>query len=290
MIPTSFDYFSPGSLKEAIELLTSLGEDAKILAGGQSLVPLMKLRLARPTQIVDLGAIPGLDAVREEGDRIIIGAMTTHGQIENSEMLKRRCPLLPQTAATIADVQIRNQGTIGGSLAHADPTGDFPAAILALGAEMKAVGPNGERWIKADDFFLGFFTTALEDDEILTEIKVPALENTKTVYLKAAQKAAGFAVVGIAVCLKIDQNETCEYISIGVTGVTDKPYRAEGVEKMLRGKKLEAKLIEEAATEVTRDIDVNEDINGSKEYRSHLAQVYVSRAIQAVMDTDFFLS
>ncbi|MEE9144963.1 MAG: FAD binding domain-containing protein, partial [Candidatus Binatia bacterium] len=186
MIPTSFDYFSPGSLKEAIELLTSLGEDAKILAGGQSLVPLMKLRLARPTQIVDLGAIPGLDAVREEGDRIIIGAMTTHGQIENSEMLKRRCPLLPQTAATIADVQIRNQGTIGGSLAHADPTGDFPAAILALGAEMKAVGPNGERWIKADDFFLGFFTTALEDDEILTEIKVPALENTKTVYLKAA--------------------------------------------------------------------------------------------------------
>ena len=281
MIPTSFDYFSPGSLKEAIELLTSLGEDAKILAGGQSLVPLMKLRLARPTQIVDLGAIPGLDAVREEGDRIIIGAMTTHGQIENSEMLKRRCPLLPQTAATIADVQIRNQGTIGGSLAHADPTGDFSAAILALGAEMKAVGPNGERWIKADDFFLGFFTTTLEADEILTEIKVPALENTKTAYLKAAQRAAGFAVVGIAVCLKIDQNGTCKDITIGVTGVTDKPYRAEGVEKLLRGKKLEAKLIEEAATGVTRDIDVNEDINGSKEYRSHLAQVYVARAIQA---------
>ncbi|MFQ5904079.1 MAG: FAD binding domain-containing protein, partial [Candidatus Binatia bacterium] len=215
------------------------------------------------------------------GDSIIIGSMTTYEQIENSELLKKRCPLLSQTAATIADVQVRNQGTIGGSLAHADPAGDMPATILALGAEMKGVGPNGERWIKAEDFFLGLLTSALEPDEILTEIRVPILEKTKTAYLKAAQRASGFAVVGVAVCLKLNKNGSCEEIAIGVTGVTDKAYRAQSVEQKLKGKKLEMKLIEEAAAEVVDGIDIIEDINGSKEYRSHLAQVYTARAIQA---------
>ena len=282
MIPASFEYFSPRSVKEAIDLLSS-HEDAKLLAGGQSLVPLMKLRLAKPRYIVDLNRIPGLDSIREDGDHIFIGGLTTHAQLEHSDLLKQKCPLLPQTAATIADVQVRNQGTLGGSLAHADPAGDMPAAILALGAEMKAVGPNGERWIKAEDFFLGFLMSTLEPDEILTEIKVPILNGVKTVYLKAAQRASGFAVVGVAACLKLDKSGICEDMTIGVTGVTDKPYRAEGVEKMLRGKKLEAKLIEEAAAEVTRDTDVIEDINGSKEYRSHLARVYTARAIETAL-------
>ena len=282
MIPASFEYFSPRSVKEAIDLLSS-HEDAKLLAGGQSLVPLMKLRLSRPSCIIDLNRIAGLDTIREEGGKIIIGGLTTYTQLENSDLLKQRCPLLPQTATTVADVQVRNQGTIGGGLAHADPAGDMPPAILALGAEMKAVGPNGERWIKAEDFFLGLLMTTLEPDEILTEIKVPILNGVKTVYLKAAQRASGFAVVGVADCLKLDKSGHCEDIAIGVTGVADKPYRAEGVEKMLRGKTLEAKLIEEAAAEVTRDTDVIEDINGSKEYRSHLARVYTARAIETAL-------
>lgn len=284
MIPASFEYFSPDNLKEALDLLSSR-EDVKILAGGQSLVPLMKLRLAKPRTIVDLSRIHDLNYIREQGKHIILGSMATYAEIEESPLLHAKCPLLPQTAAVIGDVQVRNQGTIGGSLAHADPAGDMPAAILALGAEMKATGPNGERWIKAEDFFVGLLTSALEPDEILTEVRVPLLERTKTTYLKAAQRASGFAVVGIAVCLKLNDGGIFEEIAIGVTGVGDKPYRANNVERLLKGKKPEAKLIEEAAAGVTDGIDVIEDINGSKEYRSHLAQTYVVRAIQAAMET-----
>jgi carbon-monoxide dehydrogenase medium subunit len=264
-----------------LELLSSNREEGKLLAGGQSLVPLMKLRLARPKALIDLSRIPGLDSITEDGDSLVIGALTAHAQLESSDLLKRRCPLLPQTATTIGDVQVRNQGTIGGSLAHADPAGDLPAAIMALGAEIKAVSARGERWIKADDFFLGLLTTAIEPDEIVTEVKVRASDRAKASYLKAAQRAAGFAVAGIAVCLELDSDGTCREITIGVTGVTDKAYRPHKVEQRLRGNKLEPKLIEEAAAEVTDGVDVNEDINGSKEYRSHLARVYTVRAILA---------
>ena len=280
MIPAPFDYFSPGSLQEAIDLLSSR-EDAKILAGGQSLVPLMKLRLAKPKSIIDLGRIPDLAYTREQEGSITIGAMTTHAEIEASDLLKRRCPLLSQAAATIADVQVRNQGTIGGSLAHADPAGDLPPAILALDGVIKARGPKGERQIRAEDFFLGLLMSALEPDEILTEIRIPAPGRAKTAYLKAAPRASGFAVVGIAVSFKLDPDGTCREIAVGVTGAGDKPYRAGGVEKMLKGRKLESEIIREAAAHVTGGIDVIEDINGSKEYRSHLARVYVARAIES---------
>lgn len=283
MIPAPFEYFSPTSVKEAIDLLSTRPEDTKILAGGQSLVPLMKLRLAKPSCIVDLGQLTELSYIRAQGNHIVIGAMTTHGEIENSELLKRRCPLLSQTAATIGDVQVRNQGTLGGSLAHADPAGDMPAALLALGGEIKAMGPKGERWIRAADFFLGLLTTALEPDEILTEIKVPAPEGYKTAYLKAAQRASGFAVVGIAVCLMLDRQKACADIALGVTGVGDRPYRAEGAERMVRGKRLEHNLVEQAASDVTRGTEVIEDINGSRDYRSHLARIYTIRAIQTAM-------
>ncbi|MBI2986564.1 MAG: xanthine dehydrogenase family protein subunit M [Deltaproteobacteria bacterium] len=282
MIPASFEYYSPTTLKEALDFLSSR-EDVKILAGGQSLVPLMKLRLAKPRTIVDLSRIPDLNYIREQGSRIVLGSMTTYEQIETSALLQAKCPLLPQTAAVVGDVQVRNQGTIGGSLAHADPAGDMPAAILTLAAEMKAIGPNGERWIRAEDFFVGLLTSALEPDEILTEVRVPALNGAKTAYLKAAQRAAGFAVVGVAVCLRLDQNGSCNNLAIGVTGVGDKVYRAEAVEKILLGKRLDANFIEQAAREVTRGVDVIEDINGSKEYRSHLAGVYTVRAVKAAM-------
>jgi len=283
MIPASFEYFAPASLKEALELLSTYKDDAKILAGGQSLVPLMKLRLAKPTHVIDLNRIPDLNYVRADGDSIRIGALTTHTEIENSGIIKRDSSLLAEAAATIGDVQVRNQGTIGGSLAHSDPTADLPAAILALDAEMKATGPDGERWIKAEDFFIGFLTSSLEPDEILTEIKVPVWRESKTAYLKAAQRSSGFAVVGVAVRLELEQNGICKNIAIGMTGVGDKPYRAGEVEKLLKGKKLELGLLEQAAAKVTEGLDPLEDINGSKEYRSHLAQVYTVRAIQRAL-------
>lgn len=283
MIPAPFEYFAPGTLEEALELLSSARRDAKLLAGGQSLVPLMKLRLSRPGSIVDLSRLSELKYIRKEGKEIAIGAMVTHAELERSELLKRGCPLLPRTAATIADVQVRNQGTIGGSLAHADPAGDLPAAILALDASIKATSLRGERWISAQDFFIGLLTTALEPHEVLTEVRVPILEQARTAYLKAAQRTSGFAVVGIAVCMKLTGDGSCEEIAIGVTGVGDKAYRARGVEDKLRGKKLSLKLIEEAAEEVTRDVEVIEDFSGSKRYRSHLARVYTVRAIQKAL-------
>jgi aerobic carbon-monoxide dehydrogenase medium subunit len=283
MIPGSFEYFAPRSIPEAIELLSAHRDDVKVLSGGQSLLPLMKMRLSKPGYIVDIGRIPGLDTIVEEGDKLVLGALVTHEQMEHSELLQKRCPLLPQTAATIADIQIRNRGTIGGSVAHADPAGDMPAAIMALDAEIKVVGPSGERWIKSDDFFLGLLMSVLEPDELVSAVRVPATGNDKTAYLKAAPRSSGFAVVGIAVRLTVDAAGTCTRATLGITGITDKAYRPSRTEEILTGKKLDSKIIEEAAAESTRNIDVIEDINGSSEYRAHLTHVYVTRAIEAAM-------
>src|SRR5262245_16335057 len=283
MIPGSFEYYAPRSLSDAVKYLTEHKDDVKILSGGQSLLPLMKMRLSKPGYILDIGRISGLDSIAAEGDSLIIGALITHAQIEDSELLKKQCPLLPQTATTIADVQVRNRGTIGGSIAHADPAGDWPPAIMALDAEIKVVGANGQRWIKCDDFFLGLRTSVLEPDEVVTAIKVPVTGNDKTAYLKAAPRSSGFAVVGVAVRMAMDAAGICSRITLGITGITDKAFRASLVEQMLAGKKLDTKLIESAAVESTRNVDVIEDINGSSEYRRHLTHVYVVRAIQAAM-------
>jgi carbon-monoxide dehydrogenase medium subunit len=215
----------------------------------------------------------------------MIGAMTPYYRIEESDAIRRACPLLRETAAVVADVQVRNQGTIGGSLAHADPTGDMPAAVLALEAELKAVGPGGERWLRAEEFFTGFFSTELAADEILTEIRVPALDGWSTAYLKAAPRAAGFAVAGVAVCLRQGADHTCEGIRIGVTGVTDKPYRAYTVENALRGRRLDDAAIQEAAAIVAEGLWIADDIRASSAYRAHLARVYTARAIRAARDT-----
>src|ERR671915_233957 len=270
MITGSFDYFAPRSIPEAIKLLSAHRDDVKVLSGGQSLLPLMKMRLSKPAYIVDIGKIPGLDGIVEEGNSLVLGALVTHAQIEYSELLQQRCPLLPQTAATIADIQIRNRGTIGGSVAHADPAGDMPAAIMALDAEIKVVGPKGERWIKADDFFLGLLMSVLEPDELVSAVRVPATGNDKTAYVKAAPRSSGFAVVGVAVRLTVDASGTCTHAALGITGITDKAYRPTRVEQRLAGKKLDEKTISDAAAEATRNIDVIEDINGSGEYRGQL--------------------
>jgi carbon-monoxide dehydrogenase medium subunit len=283
MIPGSFEYYAPRSLGDAVKFLSEHKDDVKILSGGQSLLPLMKMRLSKPCFIVDIGRIPNLDTITEENNSLIVGALVTHEQIESSELLKKKCPLLPQTATTIADVQVRNCGTIGGSVAHADPAGDWPATIVTLDAEIKIVGPNGERRVKCADFFLGLLMSVLEPDEIVTAIKVPITGNDKTAYLKAAPRSSGFAVVGVAVRLGVDASGNCNRAAIGITGVTDKAYRPERAEQMLTGKKLDVKSIEAAALESTRNIEIIEDINGSSEYRKHLTEVYVVRAIQQAL-------
>ncbi|MDH3444447.1 MAG: FAD binding domain-containing protein, partial [Deltaproteobacteria bacterium] len=224
MIPASFEYYAPRSLGDAVSYLAKHRDDVKILSGGQRLMPLLKMRLSKPAFIVDIGKIPGLNMIAEEGSHIVLGGLVTHTQIEESGLLKQKCPLLPQTATTIADVQIRNRGTLGGSVAHADPAGDWPATIMALDAEIKVFGPNGERWVKADEFFLGLLMSVLEPDEIVTAIRVAATGNDKTAYLKAAPRSSGFAVVGVAVRMAVNAAGACERIAVGITGVTDKAY------------------------------------------------------------------
>ena len=283
MIPGPFEYYAPRTLDDAVKYLAEHRDDVKILSGGQSLLPLMKMRLSKPAFVVDIGRIPGLDAINEQGDSLIIGALVTHAEIEGSALLQQKCPLLPQTATTIADVQVRNRGTLGGSIAHADPAGDWPATALALDAEVKITGPGGERWVKCDEFFLGLLMSVLEPDEIVTAVKFPVTGSDKTAYLKAAPRSSGFAVVGAAVRISLDGSGTCSRAAIGITGVTDKAYRAARTEQMLAGKKPDAALIEQAAAEATRNVDPIEDINGSAEYRRHLTHVYVTRAIQEAL-------
>jgi carbon-monoxide dehydrogenase medium subunit len=281
MIPASFDYTAPKSLAEALRALGDHGEDAKILAGGHSLLPLMKLRLANPTLLIDVSKIAGLNGVKQQGDKIVIGALATHYQIESSELLKKICPLLRQTAGVIGDVQVRNRGTIGGSLVHGDPAGDWPAAILALGGQLKLTGAKGERWLDVEKFFLGPITTAIAANEILTEIHLPAApRRSAAVYLKVPQQASGFAIVGVAVSLRLEAKGRCEDIGIGVTGLSDKPFRARAVEARLRGNRLTAKLIEASAALVSDGVDPLEDLHAAADYRAHLARIYAARAVQ----------
>ncbi|HEU5239649.1 MAG TPA: xanthine dehydrogenase family protein subunit M [Pyrinomonadaceae bacterium] len=283
MIPAQFDYVRAKTIDEALSLL-SQNEDAKILAGGHSLIPAMKLRLAMPSMLVDIGRIKDLSYIREEGDQILIGAATTHYQIESSDLLKRICPLLPDCAGHIGDMQVRNKGTIGGSVAHADPAGDWPAAIIALDAELIATSKNGDRSIKADDFFVDLMTTALETGEILREIRIrKSAPGTGQAYAKMAHPASGFAVVGVAANLSLSGDGNCEKASIGITGVSAKAFRPAGVESALNGANLTDESIAGASAHATDAIDVNGDLFASADYRKHLAEVYTRRAIAAAL-------
>ena len=282
MIPTQFDYLAPKTLDEAVGLLAQHPDEAKVLAGGHSLIPAMKLRLATPQILIDIGRIKDLAYIREEGGQIHIGAMTTHYNLESSDRLKEICPLLPECAAQIGDVQVRNKGTIGGSLAHSDPAGDWPAAIIALRAEIVVVGAGGERVIKADDFFVDMLTTALGADEILREIRIAGPSGKiGQAYLKVPQPASGFAVVGVAVNLTRDNNDACASAGVGITGVASKVYRANAVESTLVGRALDDQTIRAASEHATDGQSVNGDLYASDAYRTHLAEVYTRRAIQA---------
>ena len=274
MIPSTFDYFRPTTLDEAIIALTSR-EDAKVLAGGHSLIPAMKLRLAQPRTIIDLGRITDLSYVREQDGKIAIGAMTTHFQIESSQLLAEKCPLLPEVAGQIGDAQVRNRGTLGGSVVHADPAADWPAAVLALDAEMQIAGPHGRRAVPAKDFFVEMMQSAVQANEILVEIRVPATSKS-VAYEKSAQKASGFAIAGIAVVL----NKGKKTVSVGVTGVAPKAYRATAVENALRGVSFNREAIADAAAKASDGVETLNDIHASAEFRAHLAIVNTKRALE----------
>ena len=280
MIPEPFEYHVPKTLEEAAQMIAQFGDEGKLLAGGHSLVPLMKLRLASPKHLVDIARLDGLRYINEKDGNVEIGALTTHYRIESSSLLKEKCPLLPQTSKEIGDVQVRNRGTIGGSLAHADPAADWPATALALEAELKAVSTSGERWIPASKFFIDLMTTSLNPGEILTAVRFPVLTaRTGDAYVKHHHPASGFAVAGVAARVILDERGAIESAKVGITGVGTIAYRASAVENAIRGKSPSARNIEEAASHAAEGIEANGDLYASAEYRAHLATIYTERAL-----------
>lgn len=281
MFAAKFDYFAPASVSEAISMLGQ-HQDAKLLAGGHSLLPLMKLRLAQPAALIDIGSIKELKGIRDLGDWLAIGALTTHAQVQFSETVQRHCPMLADAAAIIGDMQVRNRGTIGGSLAHADPAADYPAVILALGAEIDAMGPKGKRTIKADDFFKGLFTTALAANEVLTEVRVPKTDKSGigTSYVELPHPASRYAVVGVGVWLQMDGDKVGD-VRVGVTGAAEHATRATAMEGALRGNLLNPEAEQAAAAKAADGLTCLSDLYASSEYRAHLLRVYAKRALKA---------
>jgi aerobic carbon-monoxide dehydrogenase medium subunit len=281
MIEQDFEYAAPSSLKDALGLLA--GDDVKVLAGGMSLIPLMKLRLATPGQLVDIGRIADLNYIREDQGALRIGATTTHYQIESSATVRSRCPLLAEAAAHIGDIQVRNMGTIGGSVAHADPAADYPASLLALETRVALVTAKGQRELPIAEFFVDTFTTALEAGEIIRELVVPVEEQSVgTSYQKMLQPASGFAIVGVAARVKKSGGKVT-MARVGVTGLSGKPYRACSVEKALEGTAGSASDVQKAATSVAEGVDANSDLHASADYRKHLAKVYTMRALTVAL-------
>jgi len=281
MIPSAFEYHAPKSLEEALKLLERHGDEAKLLAGGQSLLPLMKLRLASPRFVIDIGRLRGMNYIREEDGMIAIGALATHADVAASELLAQKCPLLSETAADIGDVQVRNRGTLGGSLAHADPAADYPAAILALDAEIVAATSGGARTIAARDFFVDMLTTQLRPGEILTQVRVPIQKGrTGSAFRKLYQPASGFAIVGVAARLSLGASGKIESAAIGVTGLGPKAFRAEAAEKALLGKKAGEKEFSSAAKLAPRGIEPLSDLHASANYRREMAIVFTRRALE----------
>jgi aerobic carbon-monoxide dehydrogenase medium subunit len=269
VIPSSFSYKRAGSAEEACDLAAEYGEDAKYLAGGHSLLPLMKLRLAAPAQLVDIGRLRELAYVRDDGDRVAIGALTRHRDLEVSETLRQHVPLLAHAASQVGDPQVRHRGTIGGSVAHGDPASDLPAACLALDATFTAVGPNGERTIEATRFFTGFLETALEPDEVLTEISVPKMTGQGWSFQKFNRRAQDWAIVGVAAVRGA-------HTGVALVNMSSVPVRAGATERALDA----GATAREAAAHAADGLDPPEDLNASGEYRRHLAQVLVRRALE----------
>lgn len=271
MIPAAFDYQRAGSAEEAIALLGEYGDEAKLLAGGHSLLPMMKLRLAVPTVLVDIGRVNDLSYINDGGDHVAIGALTKHRAIETSDLLAEACPILAHVASQVGDPQVRHRGTLGGSLAHSDPASDLPAAVLALGGTLVAQGPNGTREIGAGDFFTGYFESALAEDEMLTEVRVPKAPGSTWNYQKFNRRAQDWAIVGVA-AVQVNGSTNVALVNMGST-----PLRAGAVESALAGGAAAADAAEAAA----EGTDAPTDLNASPEYREHLARVLTRRALEA---------
>jgi carbon-monoxide dehydrogenase medium subunit len=280
MNSSSFDYQRATTVDEAIALLQEHGDGGKLIAGGHSLLPIMKLRLAEPDVLIDIGRILELRGVGRDAGEIAIGALTTHHQVATDPEVRSAVPLLADTASRVGDRQVRNRGTIGGALAHADAASDYPAAILALDATMVARGPRGERRIPAREFFVDFLTTALEPDEVLTAVRLPAPKaGHGWSYQKLANQASGYAIVGVGAIVVLDDGGACSDVRVGVTGTAAVAWRAEATEAALRGQKLELSAVAAAAELVDDGIDALDDLHGSAEYRRRVTRGLTRRAI-----------
>ncbi len=285
MIPGAFEFHAPTSIGEATSLLASLGEEAKVLSGGQSLIPLMKLRLASPRHIIDINGIPDLAYVREADGFLLIGGLTREADLEESELVRTRYPLLHDTCKVIADPIVRNLATIGGNLAHGDPANDHPATMLALGAEVVARGPRAERRIPIAAFFTGPFTTALKPDELLVEVRVPAPpRRSGGAYLKLERKVGDFATAAVAVQVALGPGGACEQIGIGLTNVGLTPIKASRAEAALKGRRLDEAAIAQAAQLAANAAEPTADLRGPVDYKKDLVRVLTARALRKALE------
>ena len=285
MIPPSFEYLRPKTIPEAIAFLQQYGDEAKILSGGQSLIPMMKLRLARPGYLVDINRIVGLSHIKEEGGFLKIGGLTREAELEASPVVRAKYPIILDTAHVIADPQVRNLATVGGNLAHGDPANDHPATMLALGAQIVATGPKGERVIPVEDFFLSLFSTALQHDEILTEIRIPIPPpRSGGAYLKLERKVGDFATAAIAAQLTLDGNGVCQKVGIGLTNVGPTPIKARKAEDFLRGKKLDGSAIAQAGEFAADESEPSADLRGPVEYKKSLVKELTKRSLTRAVE------
>jgi aerobic carbon-monoxide dehydrogenase medium subunit len=282
MFPAAFDYHAPATLDEALGLLAEKGDEAKVMAGGQSLIPLLKLRFASPALVVDIGRLPGLKGVTSDGSTIKIGALTRHVDIERGADIRGLCPILAETAPQISDPLVRNLGTVGGSISHADPSGDWGSVMLALGAQFVARSVRGERTIAAADFFQGPFTTALAVDEVLTEIRIPVAARASGTYLKLERKVGDFATVGVAVQVELS-NGSIGRAGIGLTSVGAHNLRATAAEDALRGQAPTDQVIAEAAKLAADAAEPKDDIRGSAAYKKDMVRVFVQRGLRTAI-------
>jgi carbon-monoxide dehydrogenase medium subunit len=284
MIPQTFEYVRADSVAEAIRLLQESNGEGKLLAGGHSLVPLMKFRLTTPGKLIDISNITELRGVRKEGNRLIVGALTTHRQLAADPLVLENIPVLAEAARQIGDMQVRNRGTVGGNLAHADPAADLPGVALALDAMLEIAGEDGKELVEVDGFFLGPLVTALPETSVLTSVSflIPPV-HTRSTYLKYSHPASGYAVVGVCAVAGTDPDGVIDYIRVGINGAGDTAYRAAAVEQTLLGKKASEESIREAAAFAADDGQIGSDVFASEEYRCHLCRVYTERALRRIL-------
>jgi carbon-monoxide dehydrogenase medium subunit/2-furoyl-CoA dehydrogenase FAD binding subunit len=281
MKPCAFEYFNPQSVQEAIELLDRYGDEAKIIAGGQSLVPMMNFRLARPEILIDISAIKELEYIKTEGDELVIGALARERDIEQSPLVLEKWPFLSKAISFIGHSAIRNRGTIGGSLVHADPSAEIPTSLCALNGKVKVVGPSGEKILQPEEFFLTYLTTSLEPSDLLVEVRIPALpEKTGWSFGELSRRSGDFAIVAVGILLFTETPGVCREARISMGGVASTPVRAEEAEALLAGQKITEKLIAAAAQQAAEETDTEPDYHASAEYRMDMARVFVKRGLQ----------